>query len=67
MLDRKAAQAGYKMTPKVLKEELSDIREIVMVYSPTGAKRKITDRSGVQKELWKVFKLNDIEHRLALH
>jgi transposase len=63
----KAAQAGYKLTPKILKEELSDIREVVMVYSPTEAKRKITQRSGVQKELWKVFKLNEIEHLLALH
>lgn len=63
----KAAQAGYKMTPKVLKEELTDIREVVMVYSPTEAKRKITDCSGVQKALWKVFRLKEIEHMLALH
>jgi len=63
----KAAQAGYKMTPKVLKEELADIREVVMVYSPTHAKKKITDLSRVQKELWNVFKLNEIEQALALH
>jgi transposase len=63
----KAAQAGYKMTPKLLKEELSDIREVVMVYSPAHARKKITDLSRVQKELWNVFKLNEIEEALALH
>jgi transposase len=63
----KAAHAGYKMTPKVLKEELSDIREVVMVYDPTHANKKITDRSGVQNKLWEIFKLQEIETLLSLH
>jgi transposase len=63
----KAAAAGYKMSPKVLKDELSDIREVVMLYSPTHAKKKITDRSRVQTHLWDIFKLNEIEQMLALH
>ena len=63
----KAEQAGYKMSPKVLKEELSDLQEVVMVYSETEAERKITDRSSVQEKLWKIFELGEIEKKLLLH
>ncbi len=57
----KAQTAGYKMSPKLLKEELSDLQEVVMVYSHTEAKRKITQRSSVQNKLWGIFKLEEIE------
>jgi len=38
-----------------------------MVYSPRDAERKITERSAVQKKLWKIFKLGKIEKQLSLH
>ena len=60
-------QEGYKMSPNVLKEELADIQEIIMVYSLGDAERKITERSAVQKKLWKIFKLEKIEKHLSLH
>jgi len=60
-------QAGYKMSTTVLKDELIDIQEVVMVYSPTDAERKITERSAVQKKLWKIFELEKIEKQLSLH
>ena len=60
-------QAGYKMSTTVLKDELIDIQEIVMVYSSTDAERKITERSAVQKKLWKIFELEKIENQLSLH
>jgi len=63
----KAAKAGYKMTPKVLKEELTDIREAVMVYNRKDARRRITDRSAVQEKLWKIFNLQEIEQMLLIH
>lgn len=50
------AQEGYKMSTTVLKDELTDIREVIMVYSPTDAERKITEKSAVQEKLWKIFK-----------
>jgi len=62
-----AAKAGYKMTPKVLKEELTDIREAVMVYSRKDARRRITDRSAVQEKLWNIFNLQEIERMLLIH
>ena len=60
-------QAGYKMSTIVLKDELIDIREVVMVYSSTNAERKITEKSAVQKKLWKIFELEKIETQLSLH
>ena len=60
-------QAGYKMSTNVLKDELSDIQEVIMVYSSTDAERKITEKSAVQKKLWKIFELEKIEKQLSLH
>lgn len=60
-------QAGYKMSTTVLKDELTDIQEIVMIYSLTDAERKITERSAVQEKLWKIFELEKIEKQLSLH
>ncbi len=42
-----ARRTGFKMGSEQLKEELSDIREVVMVYSHNNAPGKITDRSAV--------------------
>jgi hypothetical protein len=63
----KARNAGYAMSPHVLKEELSDIREVAMVYSPSDVRTKITDRSAVQNKLWEAFKLGDVEQHLYIH
>jgi len=41
------------MSTTVLKDELIDIQEVIMIYSSTDAERKITERSAVQKKLWK--------------
>jgi transposase len=60
-------QEGYTMSTTVLKEELTDIQEVIMVYSPGDAERKITERSAVQKKLWGIFKLGKIEKQLSLH
>ncbi|MEA3421723.1 MAG: IS1634 family transposase [Acidobacteriota bacterium] len=60
-------QAGYKMSTNVLKDELTDIQEVIMVYSSTEAERKITERSAVQEKLWRIFKLEEIEKNMLLH
>lgn len=58
---------SYKMSAKLLKEELTDIKEVVTIYSPTISERHITERSSVQEKLWKVFKLEEIEKNILLH
>ena len=55
------------MSINVLKDELTDIQEVVMIYSSTEAERRITERSAVQKKLWEIFKLEEIEKKLLLH
>ena len=60
-----AQKTGFKMGPELLKEELSDIREVVVVYSHNNAARKITDRSAVQEKLWEAFSLQEIERQVV--
>lgn len=60
-------QAGYAMSPGLLKEELSDLKEVVMIYSLTDARRKVSDCSSVQKKLWEIFNLDPIAEQLSLH
>lgn len=60
----KAHKAGYRISPRLLKDELSDIREVVMVYGPSEARRQISQRSAVQSKLWDVFGLDEMEHML---
>lgn len=61
------ARAGLHMSAAVLKEELSDIKEYVVVYSPTRAQTQISRRSAVQQKLWDLFELSAIERRLLIH
>ena len=60
----KAHMAGYTVSPQFLKDELSDIQDVIMVYNQAEARRKITERSKVQEKLWRLFILNEIEQML---
>ena len=61
---QKVARAGLKMSATVLKEELTDLKEIVMVHEDQSAEMKISRRSSVQQKLWDLFDLNAVEQRL---
>lgn len=65
VMELKAAKAGLQMSPAVLKEELIDLREITMIYEDQTAQTLISQRSSVQKKLWKLFKLGFWEKRLT--
>lgn len=62
-----AEQNGYKMSPKVLKDELSDLKEVVMIYDFSEVERKVSERSFVQNKLWDIFNLGEINDALLLH
>ena len=49
---------------EVLKEELVDLKEIANVYSTRKVERIISHRSSVQKKLWNLFKLGEIENAI---
>jgi len=67
VMEHKAFHAGLRMSPAVLKEELSDLREIVMVYDTTTAETQISARSSVQQRLWDLFRLDSLKAQLTGH
>jgi len=67
LMERKAADAGLRMSPAVLKQELDDLREITVVQDPHTAHVQISTRSTVQQRLWKLFHLDPVAHALTGH
>jgi len=62
LMEYKAIISGLKMSPEVLKQELKDLKEVILIYDEKTAQKKITHKSTVQKKLWEIFKLCDIEN-----
>ncbi|MCI0473338.1 MAG: IS1634 family transposase, partial [Ignavibacteria bacterium] len=58
LLSYKAKQAGLEMSEKVLVTELSDIRQVALVFSTVRVTKKIEDMSTIQQELFAVFRLD---------
>jgi len=46
-----------QLSPQALVTELSDIQEIILVYSTTHARRTISECSTIQKRLLDIFDL----------
>jgi len=67
VMELKAANAGLRMSPAVLKRELDDLREITMLYDKHTAQIKVSARSSIQQSLWELFNLQPLENRLTLH
>ena len=66
MMERKTALAGLPMSPVLIKEELADLKEVIMVYEDETAQALITHRSAVQKHLWNLFDLGTAQEHLTL-
>lgn len=60
----KVDRAGLRMSAAVLKEELTDLKEILMIYDENHVERKISHRSTIQQRLWDLFDLGSIERHL---
>ncbi len=56
-----ADRIGLKMSPAVLKEELKDMKEIIMIYGKDRAEKQISQRSSIQQKLWELFDLMQVE------
>src|SRR5919106_2183309 len=67
VMELKAAKAGLQMSPTVLKEELTDLRGITLMYDDKTAQRLISRRSSVQQKLWNLFQLGIWEKHLSIH
>lgn len=64
-MERKTALAGLPMSPALIKEELADLKEVVMFYEDRHAETQITRRSTVQQRLWDIFGLSAAENQLT--
>lgn len=67
IMQLKSAKAGLEMSAAVLKQELSDLRQAIMIYDDKTAHSKITQASSIQKGLSEVFNLSTIESLLTIH
>lgn len=67
IMQLKADLNGYKMSARVLMEELRDLKEIIMIYSHKRAKRLISHQSTVQSALWDIFKMEEVKKITTIH
>ena len=67
VMQRKTALADLAMSPELIKEELTDLKEILMVYDEKTVETQITRRSSVQQRLWDIFNLDTVEQHLTRH
>ena len=51
----------------ILKEELSDLKQVIMIYSDQQAQTQISHRGAVQQKLWDLFDLGVAEKDLTIH
>jgi len=67
VMEIKATQAGLRMSPAVLKEELCDLKEILLLYDTRATHTQVSARSSVQQRLWNLFGLGSPEKQLTGH
>jgi len=67
IMELKLEKENIKMSPNVLKDELTDLKQIIMIYDTRTAKTKISSKSTVQKKLSEIFNLHTIENDLTIH
>jgi len=63
----KVEEAGMTMSPCVLRDELSDLQQVIMIYANNDAEMKISQCSTVQQKLFNLFQLKKIETLLTIH
>ena len=58
------AQAGLKMSPALIKDELTDIKAVTLIYGPKDLTTEITSRSTVQQKLWDLLHLGEVAKQI---
>jgi transposase len=57
LMNYRVRRAGLHMSNAVLRAELADIREVVMIYSLSQVTKQITGLTSVQQQLFAIFDL----------
>lgn len=61
IMEYKVASCDLKMSPQVLKQELKDLKEVILIYDEKTAQIKITHKSTIQEKLWNIFDLDNLK------
>lgn len=64
VLELRCTEAELKVSHELIKEELSDIKAVTMIYSPKDVVMETTRRSSIQQRLWDLFRLEEIANQL---
>ena len=62
IMEYKTTINDLKMSPQVLKQELKDLKKVILIYDEKTAQTKLTYKSTVQKQLWEIFNLCKLEN-----
>lgn len=60
VLELLCTQSGLTMSPALIKEELTDIKAVTLIYGPKDVDTEITRRSTVQQKLWDLLRLDEV-------
>lgn len=64
ILELLCLEAELKMSPQLIKDELTDIKAVTLVYSPKDVEMEVTRRSTVQQKMWDLFRLEEVLREL---
>ena len=67
IMELKLEKAYLSMSPIVIKQELMDLQETILIYDNKKAITKISTKSTIQKMLFEIFNLGKFEHKLTIH
>lgn len=60
VLELVCSRSGLQMSPTLIKEELTDIKAVTLIYGPKDVEMEITRRSAVQQKLWDLLRLGEV-------
>jgi len=67
IMELKLENENLKMSPNVIKQELTDLQQVTMLYDEKHVINKISARSTVQKKMYEIFNLYPYEKNLTIH
>lgn len=67
IMELKLERENLKMSPNVIKQELQDLQQAILIYDKEKAISKITVKSTVQNKLFEIFNLSNYENKLTIH
>ena len=67
VLQKIAADSGVQLSAHVLKDELADLEQTLLIYPDKRTTTVFTERSTIQQKLWDIFELQSFADELTQH